>query len=882
MKRILPAILLAFLATFPLRGESQPIERTDQKQSPVVSLENLKWSVAKGIHTDLTGVETKTVETYPILPVPLFQEEVSARIHYYTLKTTFTITEEQLTRLTHPALSIAGIGERWEIYLNGKRIAGSLVAGAKAVELTEADLSSLPFPNPEYTRYLVIPVEPGMLGNENELTVYVSGYAPATFLATNQLLGFSVAQGYSLSNQSYYEKQHESYIEITLYGVYLFFGLYHAFLFLKRRQTYYNLYFAAFSVMLSVHLLAYTYPVYQSVQNSAYIMFAGYISQPFALGFFLLFLQSYFYQDNKIPKPLFAALAANAVAALFILVMPYRFYQTALFAWYILALPQALYIVYFVISILRKSLPDAWALSAGLFAGLVSVVWDIIDSVYFHTQIRMIPVGQLIFILVLVGIQATRFSRVHNEAESLAHELEERVKRRTNELERAWNDLEIAYREAEQSRKVVTKLSEFNRQLNQTNNYDEVVIHIFDYIESNFEIEGVWLFHIDTGTDEFYLSKTSAASLLHYDQKTIEREKNKRFKISDNRIIESIIQKKRPSYLRRLKRNPEADEIEQIAVGALQIQSLLMIPTLIYGNVHSIVAFTKYNEDMKLSRDNIRAINQFCSQIAGVLHTASLFKQVEQERKNSDSLLENVLPPVIARELKDKGRVVPRKHESVTILFTDFKAFTKEAERMPAEELLEDLDAVFEQFDQVCTKYGIEKLKTIGDSYMAAGGLTNQNPAHPIDVCLAAIDIMDFVKQVNIVRRDITGGSFWQMRIGIHTGPVIAGIIGRTRFAYDIWGDAVNVASRMESASEPGRINISAATHEHVQYFFQSEHRGDIPVKNHGPMSMYYLNGIRPSLSAKHVGVIPDERFFELYNHVKAGKKIRFASKDSK
>ncbi|MCB1321606.1 MAG: adenylate cyclase, partial [Leptospiraceae bacterium] len=275
------------------------------------------------------------------------------------------------------------------------------------------------------------------------------------------------------------------------------------------------------------------------------------------------------------------------------------------------------------------------------------------------------------------------------------------------------------------------------------------------------------------------------------------------------------------------------------------------------------------------------SIRRFCRQVAGVLHTASLFQQVEQEREKSDRLLYNILPDTVADELKESGRVQPRKHDSVTILFTDFKAFTADAEIMPVEELVEDLDAVFEQFDRICGRYNLEKLKTIGDSYMAAGGLTLANSTHPVDAVLAAMEFMDFVEQVNRIRQEITGGKFWSMRVGVHTGPVVSGVIGRSRFAYDIWGDAVNVASRMESAGEPGRLNISQTTYDQVKYFFDCEYRGRLPIKNRGAMEMYFVSGVRRNLSGDHPGRLPDDNFRALYERLKQGARLRFKNESA-
>lgn len=238
---------------------------------------------------------------------------------------------------------------------------------------------------------------------------------------------------------------------------------------------------------------------------------------------------------------------------------------------------------------------------------------------------------------------------------------------------------------------------------------------------------------------------------------------------------------------------------------------------------------------------------------------------IQKEKEKSDSLLLNILPEPVARELKENGFVKPTLFESVTVLFTDFKGFTKIATKLSPTELLEKLDLIFLQFDQICERRGIEKLKTIGDAYMCVGGLPVSNLSHPVDTCLAAIEMQNFMKETKLIMESISGEEFWDMRLGIHTGTVVAGVIGKTKFAYDVWGDAVNTASRMESNGEIGMINISSATYERVKDFFVCEYRGKIEAKNKGVIDMYFLLRLKPELSKDANGIVPNEKFFELY-----------------
>jgi class 3 adenylate cyclase len=239
----------------------------------------------------------------------------------------------------------------------------------------------------------------------------------------------------------------------------------------------------------------------------------------------------------------------------------------------------------------------------------------------------------------------------------------------------------------------------------------------------------------------------------------------------------------------------------------------------------------------------------------------------EKEKNRSEKLLLNILPIEVAEELKDSGFVKPIFYENVSILFTDFEGFTKIAERMSPEELLKTLDASFTQFDKITEKYNLEKLKTIGDSYMCAGGLPIKNNTHPVDTCLASLELKLLMNQIKELQ-DSLGLEFWELRIGIHCGPVIAGVIGEKKFAYDIWGDAVNIASRLESSGATGEINISKSVFEKVEKFFICEYRGKIPAKNKGDVDMYFLKRIKPQLSSDEFGFIPNETFWDMYKKI--------------
>ncbi|MBV6494774.1 MAG: hypothetical protein LDLANPLL_02811 [Turneriella sp.] len=234
--------------------------------------------------------------------------------------------------------------------------------------------------------------------------------------------------------------------------------------------------------------------------------------------------------------------------------------------------------------------------------------------------------------------------------------------------------------------------------------------------------------------------------------------------------------------------------------------------------------------------------------------------EIETERHKSDQLLLNILPADIVRELKDKGSTEPILFQSATVFFTDFVGFTKIAEAMTPQKLVGELDRCFTYFDKVCERYKLEKLKTIGDSFMAAGGIPIPNNTHAIDCCLAAMEIRDFMDQMRFIKKK-QNQPYWQLRIGINTGNLVAGVVGEKKFAYDVWGDTVNTASRMESAGIAGEINISEATYLQVKKFFVCETRGKILAKNKGKITMYFLRSIKPEYSVDGKGRIPNEKF---------------------
>ena len=236
-------------------------------------------------------------------------------------------------------------------------------------------------------------------------------------------------------------------------------------------------------------------------------------------------------------------------------------------------------------------------------------------------------------------------------------------------------------------------------------------------------------------------------------------------------------------------------------------------------------------------------------------------EELQDQREKSERLLRNMLPEAVAQELKGGNRVTARFYDAATILFADFEGFTKLAESMEPKELIGQLDDYFSAFDEIAERHRLEMLKTIGDAYMCVGGVPETNRSHPIDACLAALEMQQLIDGMNRERKKLRL-PHWDLRVGLHTGPVIAGVVGRRKFIYDVWGDAVNIAARMESAGAAGKINVSEAIYHRTKDLFDFEPRGSVEAKNKGRLEMFFLRRIKASLARDGEGHVPNQAFF--------------------
>ncbi len=212
-------------------------------------------------------------------------------------------------------------------------------------------------------------------------------------------------------------------------------------------------------------------------------------------------------------------------------------------------------------------------------------------------------------------------------------------------------------------------------------------------------------------------------------------------------------------------------------------------------------------------------------------------RELEEERNKSDNLLHNIFPSEVVKELKETGSVEPKEFTSTTLLFTDFQGFTAISSGMHPQQLVSELNDIFKNFDVIIDRHGLEKLKTMGDSYMVVGGLPKETNDHAYQVVTAALEMQEYLKE-----RNQTSKNKWQMRAGVHSGNVVAGVVGKNKFTYDVWGNTVNIANIMERYGTPGKINITTQTYELIKDCFDCAYHGSVDIAGNGKLDMYFVN----------------------------------------
>lgn len=284
---------------------------------------------------------------------------------------------------------------------------------------------------------------------------------------------------------------------------------------------------------------------------------------------------------------------------------------------------------------------------------------------------------------------------------------------------------------------------------------------------------------------------------------------------------------------------------EQLFASSLAVALMVCLASLLCGAA-------LYPVVVHLSADNERKARQVLDSQSALIEglqrsereleekVSQRTLELQHEQIRTKELLHNILPIEIADELTATGSARPARHESVTILFTDFAGFTHAVSAMPADRMVGELNEIFAAFDGITDECGVEKIKTIGDAYMAAAGLPKACADHAQRCVRAGLRMVDYLEH-----RNRTAAFKWSLRLGVHSGPVVAGVVGKRKYAYDIWGDTVNIASRMESSGEVGRVNISAYTYDLIREEFDCEYRGKVDAKGKGQIDMYFVKGIR-------------------------------------
>ena len=352
---------------------------------------------------------------------------------------------------------------------------------------------------------------------------------------------------------------------------------------------------------------------------------------------------------------------------------------------------------------------------------------------------------------------------------------------------------------------------------------------------------------------DIYLNKNDWTSALNYAQRSLdlavkynlkEQERDANLKLSElfeakgdfessNAYLkkfytnrDSIVNIRAVRQIAGLRTNYEVSQ-KQIEVDLLsqkqKVQRIQVIATIVALVLIAMLAFGLYRRNIFIRK------------------TSSI---IQTERDRSNKLLLNILPEETAQELMDNGKVKAKKINKVSVLFTDFKGFTRLSADLSPEKLVESVNFYYSKFDQIVEKFGLEKIKTMGDAYMMAGGLPFPTEDHALKIVGAAFEISKFVSEAK--KNSADGITHFDIRIGINTGPVVAGVVGIKKFAYDIWGDTVNIASRMESNSEPGKINVSEATYQLIKHKYKCTYRGEIEAKNKGKLKMYFVDGMLP------------------------------------
>jgi PAS domain S-box-containing protein len=336
-----------------------------------------------------------------------------------------------------------------------------------------------------------------------------------------------------------------------------------------------------------------------------------------------------------------------------------------------------------------------------------------------------------------------------------------------------------------------------------------------------------------------------------------------------NSLIEQCLLDHKPVSFSKKIKHDEGNEVwvqafisPQLTRGG-NIEKLIIVESDITDLKNKEKELYDHNLKMLQITENLEAANSQLEQQKSEINEQK--QQIESEQEKSERLLLNILPFEVARQLKSKGKAGTRFYKHVSVLFTDFKSFSHLSKELEPKALVSLLDNYFIRFDEIIGTHYLEKIKTIGDAYMCAGGLPLRNNSNPVDAVLAGLEIQHYMGLIN-AENIKNGEPLWELRIGVHTGPVVAGVVGKKKFAYDIWGDTVNIAARMQEKGEIKKVNVSGETYKCIKDYFDCEYRGKLEAKNVGKIDMYYVNRLKPEFSEDELGLMPNEEFKTLVN----------------
>ncbi|PJZ85070.1 adenylate/guanylate cyclase domain-containing protein [Leptospira harrisiae] len=425
-------------------------------------------------------------------------------------------------------------------------------------------------------------------------------------------------------------------------------------------------------------------------------------------------------------------------------------------------------------------------------------------------------------------------------------------------------------KKSEQAKAEIQKMNEFAKNVNSQNNLENILAEIFGFIRKNYKIEHCVLYFLDKEYNEFRYLNHSGFDLLV--DENINYFKSLRFPLrEESGFIYKCYKRKRHFYMKHVPKSLPFAIDKQITERS-GMNGFLISPLVNNDEVVAMAVYGISDENIQLNTDEVNSIVGVSEHIASAINNHFLLRKIEEEKQRSDSLLLNILPKNVAEELQKKGRVNPVEFENVTLLLTSFPGFSQITGQLTPEELIEGLDLYFSRFDEIIKAQGMEKLRMTGDMYLAAGGLPVGNFTHAVDACLAALQIKDEVMRMIEDFKDIPFRPNG-ITIAIHSGPVVAGVIGKSKFNYDVWGKTVTQAQAIRRGGVGVPINISQETMEKVKRLFHIGNQRQINTYEGDQVPIYELLSLKPDLS-DDTGSIPNEKFGRLYTQQKRGAKI--------